>query len=193
MLPIFPSFIRMIIASKEAVFNTKKCYKLQNTEEELLEIEAKTYQAIIDSKELETKQQAVDLTRDEKSDLKDAKKQRKSLKPWEFGVNDRDVILQNDVTKDDLGSNLTAFYISDFNEIGCIPFTDMKTISCNEYIRYKDALMPNYTVISENTDDSADSAIQINGIDVILHKKELLNKWSETIEQCDLKNIKFNN
>ncbi len=200
MLPLMPDFIRMIIASKYDVARPKKCTPIFANEEDLLAIEAKTDDAILQERQLEEQKQiqlaqgqGEKLESKKEKDLKAAKKEIKQLKPWEFGLNQRETILNSLDNKAELKDDKIVFYISYFNDIGCIPYEKMKTLSCSEYAQYGGLFLDTYYGVSpfnEDQDDKSDVLVQIKDEVLISYSQAPIEDWKYQMSQCKLNDQK---
>ncbi|QED23329.1 hypothetical protein [Candidatus Deianiraea vastatrix] len=197
MIPLFPDFIRLIVTSTEDVFVDKNCPIISNNVDELLAIEAKTDDAIIQEQSLQSQKDYGErgLNSKEASELKDAKKQIKRLKPWEFGLNDRSIILNSTPNNSELKDEKTAFYITYFNDIGCIPYKAIKLASCEEYNNYAKVFMENYLIVSEFNDIKDDQDYKIFDLsysNVSNYTTAQSQKWKNYISECQMKDAQIN-
>jgi len=194
MIPIYPDFIRLIIVNQDDIYSNKSCNFTQHTTEELLAIESKTDEAILQERSLQTKQSSDELTMQEKADLKKATKTNNRLKPWEFGVNDRSVIMGSIKNNAILQDNKIAFYINYFNDIGCIPYKQIRLISCTENDKYKKSLMDNYVVATEYTENDKKDYTLLSLIQdkVFNYNPSIIPNWKNEIQECTLHNASIN-
>lgn len=193
MLPLIPDFIRMIIVSKNDINVNQNCKPLYNDENELLTIESKTDDAIIQERQLQEQKANAEannqkLESKDAKDLKAASNQIKALKPWEFGLNDRSVILKGiDNSSQILQDDKLVFYITYFNDIGCIPFSQVKTLSCSEYAQYRDLFFDNYEGVSEfneEVDDKNYVVAKISNETLLSYSPILITDWKQQVSEC---------
>lgn len=192
-IPIYPDFIRVAVVPSQHLFNNNLQCDVNNTDiNELIKIENKTDEAIIQERTLQARQQFEALTSEEKEKLKQSIKQIKKLKPWEFGINDREIILGININKYEVSGNLSAFYVTYFNDIGCIPYPILKLASYQEYGQYKAIFMDNYSIVSEYKTGEDDKMIfiRLSGNNVIEYKADIIPIWKREIEDKTLKEVK---
>ncbi len=193
LVPIYPEFIRLIVTQKDSLQATRSCEVITENIDRLVTIEQKTDDAIIQEEMLKNKQSMDSLTNEEKDKLKEAIRQIKKLKPWEFGINKREIILGKDINQTSLSGNLMAYYVTYFNDVGCVPYLKLKLASYKEYNQYKNIFMDNYPVASEflENDDKLMLLLELAGSDVTYYNPEIAKEWREDMAQYMLKDAKI--
>ena len=189
MLPLVPDFIRMIVVSKADLFNAKSCEANTANIEDLLSIEGVDYQSIANERNVQLEK----LASESKSRKSIKKKQKKlnQLRPWEFGINDRSVILNSVANDAILNGDLMAFYITYTNDIGCIPYKQIKLLSCNEYIAAKGLFFEKYVGVSDVADGDEKPLI-LGDIDKSLifnYTPVKLDQFGYEISQCKIADV----
>ena len=193
MLPLVSDFIRMIVISKSDLFNPKSCEPNTANINSLLKIESQNYESIAQEKNLQIEKMAQEQqgqkTNKTDKDIKKEQKKINQLRPWEFGLNDRSVILNSIANDAKLNGDLMTFYITYANDIGCIPYEKMKLLSCNEYLAAKDLFFEKYVGVSDvGSDDKIFKTVaEIDKSAIVNYTPIKLDEWGYEMSNCQLK------
>ena len=121
-------------------------------------------------------------------DIKKEQKKINQLRPWEFGLNDRSVILNSIANDAKLNGDLMTFYITYANDIGCIPYEKMKLLSCNEYLAAKDLFFEKYVGVSDvgSYDKIFKTVAEIDKSAIVNYTPIKLDEWGYEMSNCQL-------